>query len=107
MPKIVKAFRGVPDGEIYPREFQVGDECPPELVQGAKAVGAIEEEAESGLTVAQLREALSAKGIEYKATAKKADLEALLARSMEGDHSGDGFADDASANASDSASASE
>ncbi|ESH90786.1 hypothetical protein B551_0222725 [Cupriavidus sp. HPC(L)] len=106
MPKLVKAFRGVADGEIYPREFQVGEECLPELIQGAKALGAIEDESDSGLTVAQLREALSAKGIEYKATAKKADLEAMLARSMEGENSGEGTAD-AAGNASDSASASE
>lgn len=41
MAKFIKPFRGVPDGEIYPKEYEVGEECPPELEAGAAEVGAI------------------------------------------------------------------
>ena len=42
MPKFIKPFRGVPEGEIYPKQFEAGDECPSELEAGAKEVGALE-----------------------------------------------------------------
>lgn len=41
--KFTKPFYGVPDGEIYPVNYAVGDECPPELLEAAKSVGAVEE----------------------------------------------------------------
>lgn len=36
-----KAFTGVPNGEIYPINFEPGDECPPELLDAAKECGAV------------------------------------------------------------------
>lgn len=39
--KFKELFKGVPDGEIYPVEFQPGDECPPELLDAAKELGAV------------------------------------------------------------------
>jgi hypothetical protein len=42
MAKVIKAFQGVPDGEIYPKEFAEGDECPPELEDAAKELFALE-----------------------------------------------------------------
>jgi hypothetical protein len=42
MATLIKPFKGVKNGEIYPTEFQVGDECPEELEDGARAVGALE-----------------------------------------------------------------
>lgn len=41
MAKFIKPFRGVPEGEIYPVEYAVDDECPPELEAGALSVGAL------------------------------------------------------------------
>ncbi len=41
MPKFIKPFRGVPDGEIYPKQFAAGDECPSELASGANDAGAL------------------------------------------------------------------
>ena len=41
MNKLIKPFRGVRDGGIYPTEFAAGEECPPELIAGARAVGAL------------------------------------------------------------------
>lgn len=38
--KLTKPFQGVPDGEIYPVQYQAGDECPPELEAAAVALGA-------------------------------------------------------------------
>lgn len=43
MSKITKPFRGVRSGDIYPTQFHVGDECPPELEAGARASGALAE----------------------------------------------------------------
>jgi hypothetical protein len=43
MAKLTRPFRGVPNGEIYPVEYKVGDECPPELEAGAFALGALAE----------------------------------------------------------------
>jgi len=40
--KFVKPFRGVPDGEIYPVDYSVGDDCPLELLDSAVALEAIE-----------------------------------------------------------------
>lgn len=38
--QLVKPFLGVPDGEIYPVQYQPGDECPPELEAAATELGA-------------------------------------------------------------------
>lgn len=41
--KLIKPFKGVPAGEIYPVEYEPGDECPPELEAGARELGALDE----------------------------------------------------------------
>lgn len=46
--KFAKPFLGVPDGEIYPVQYEVGDDCPPELQESAIALEAIEVEAAEG-----------------------------------------------------------
>ncbi|VVD74528.1 HeH/LEM domain-containing protein [Pandoraea commovens] len=81
MAKLIKAFKGVMDGDIYPTTFEVGDECPPELEAGALELGALGDEtlAPEDMTAAQIKAALEAKGIEYKASASKAELVELLA----------------------------
>lgn len=43
MAKLTKSFRGVPAGEIYPVQYKPGDECPPELEDAARSLGAISE----------------------------------------------------------------
>lgn len=91
MPKLIKSFRGVVDGEIYPREFEQGDECPPELIAGAQALGALGDEDDGGpvgMTAAQLRAALDEKDIQYKSNASKAELAALLAQADSGSNGG-------------------
>lgn len=35
-------FRGVPNGEIYPIDYEPGQECPPELEASAIALEAID-----------------------------------------------------------------
>jgi len=42
--KFTKPFQGVPDGQIYPVQYQTGDECPPELLASATALEAIAKE---------------------------------------------------------------
>lgn len=39
--KFSKVFRGVPDGGIYPVEYQPGDVCPPELEAAAVECDAV------------------------------------------------------------------
>ncbi|MBD8632748.1 hypothetical protein IFT74_15395 [Oxalobacteraceae sp. CFBP 8755] len=38
--QLVKPFLGVPDGAIYPVQYQPGDECPLELEAAATELGA-------------------------------------------------------------------
>lgn len=40
--KFAKFFYGCKAGDIYPTQFQVGDECPDELVGIAKKLGVLE-----------------------------------------------------------------
>lgn len=42
MAKLIKPFKGVKNGEIYPTAFETGDECPRELEDGARELGALE-----------------------------------------------------------------
>lgn len=41
MSKFTKPFYGVKEGEIYPTQFEAGDECPSELEGAAKAENAL------------------------------------------------------------------
>jgi hypothetical protein len=50
--KFEKPFFGVPDGEIYPVQYQAGDECPPELEASATALGAFETAADEAAKAA-------------------------------------------------------
>ncbi len=43
MAKLTKTITGVPDGEIYPREIEAGEECPPGLEPYAASIGALAE----------------------------------------------------------------
>ncbi|OEZ90720.1 hypothetical protein [Duganella phyllosphaerae] len=36
-----KPFTGVPNGEIYPISYEPGQDCPPELLDAAKELGAV------------------------------------------------------------------
>lgn len=40
--KFIKPFKGVIDGEFYPTEFQIGDECPAELLEAAQIMEVVE-----------------------------------------------------------------
>lgn len=40
--KFTKPFYGVPAGLIYPIQYEAGDDCPPELLDAAKSVGAVD-----------------------------------------------------------------
>lgn len=80
--QFARSFRGVPDGEIYPVDYEPGEECPPELERSAAALKAFDAPDAGGpddkLTVAQMREQLTARGVAFDPAAKKADLQALL-----------------------------
>lgn len=43
MAKFSKPFSGCRSGEIYPTEFEPGDECPAELEDAARSCDALEE----------------------------------------------------------------
>ena len=40
--KFIKPFKGATGGSPYPTDFNVGDECPDNLVRAATEAGAIE-----------------------------------------------------------------
>ena len=42
MAKFIKHFYGVPNGEIYPVHYNVGDEIPEEFLEAAEELGAVE-----------------------------------------------------------------
>lgn len=44
MNKFTKDFLGVKTGDIYPTQFRTGDDCPPELLDAANALGALAQE---------------------------------------------------------------
>ena len=41
MAKFTKPFLGVPDGEIYPVQYEKGDEVPAELLEAAGEAGCV------------------------------------------------------------------
>jgi hypothetical protein len=43
MTKLTKPLFGAPQGEIYPRWFAAGDECPENLLPAARELGALDE----------------------------------------------------------------
>lgn len=46
--QFTKPFQGVPAGEIYPVQYEPGDECPPELESAAAELGAFDDPEEGG-----------------------------------------------------------
>jgi hypothetical protein len=45
MSKFSKPFFGAAGGEIYPRWFQPGEDCPPDLMDAAREASALEAQA--------------------------------------------------------------
>ena len=78
MAKFIKAFRGVPEGKIYPVEYAAGEECPPELEAGALAERALEQADESNEKEALIAQ-LEAAGASYDKRWGVAKLQAALA----------------------------
>lgn len=81
MAKLIKAFRGVPKGAIYPVEFAAGEECPPELEAGARDSGALEASADDSDEKKVLLAQLDAAQIKYD---KRWGLDKLRAALAEG-----------------------
>lgn len=44
MAKLTGDLFGAPQGEVYPRTFAAGDECPPSLEDAARALGLLDEQ---------------------------------------------------------------
>lgn len=65
MAKLIKAFRGVPKGAIYPVEFAAGQDCPPELEAGARDLGALEGSADDSDEKNDLMAQLDAAQVKY------------------------------------------
>jgi len=45
MPKLTKAIRAVPPGEVYPRTFAAGEQVEGRVAEVAEAMGALEKAA--------------------------------------------------------------
>ena len=43
MPKLTQDLFGAPEGEIHPRTFAAGEECPPSLEDAARWLGILDE----------------------------------------------------------------
>lgn len=43
MPKLTGELYGAPEGEVYPRTFAAGEECPPSLEDAARSLGLLDE----------------------------------------------------------------
>lgn len=43
--KLTAALYGVPAGAVHPRWFEAGEECPPDLVEAARSLGALPNDA--------------------------------------------------------------
>ena len=48
MANFIKPFYGVPNGEIYPVNYNVGDEIPEEFLEAAEELGAVEVSGKGG-----------------------------------------------------------
>lgn len=48
--KLTAALYGVPAGAVHPRWFKAGEECPPELLEAARALGALADAADADET---------------------------------------------------------
>lgn len=81
MAKLIKAFRGVPKGAIYPVEFAAGQDCPPELEAGARDLGALEGSADDSDEKKDLMAQLDAAQVRYD---KRWGLDRLRAALAEG-----------------------
>jgi len=42
--KFIRPFRGARRGDAFPTEFKVGEDCPPELLVAATALGVVAEQ---------------------------------------------------------------
>lgn len=81
MAKLIKAFRGVPRGAIYPVCYEAGQECPPELEAGAREQGALEAAEDDSGEKAALMAQLDAGEIRYDKRWGLEKLRAALAES--------------------------
>lgn len=79
--KLIKAIRGVKLGDIYPTDFQAGDECPDELLGAARELGALEEDSVDDKERLDLIAKLEVEGIKHD---KRWGLEKLRAALAEG-----------------------
>lgn len=53
MVKLTKDLLGVANGEVYPRLFAAGEDCPPELMQAAIATGSVDKPAAKAVAEAE------------------------------------------------------
>lgn len=70
--KLLKDFDAVPDGEIYPRTIPAGEECPPELLPQALALGLVDQAEFDAAEQAAADAKLAAEEAAAAAEAKKA-----------------------------------
>lgn len=85
MQQFKKQFTGVVIGEIYPRSFEAGEFCPPELEAGALSLGAIDALSDADSTPDRSREALDAALASLPGNQTDADYVVRAMRSYFGD----------------------
>jgi hypothetical protein len=72
MPKLTADLFGAPDGEIYPRTFRAGEDCPASLEEAARVLGILDEMPAEQDCRASLEEAAPVLKIPDEMTSEKA-----------------------------------
>jgi hypothetical protein len=77
--KLIKAIRGVKVGDIYPSDFEAGEECPEELLAAARELDALDDDPTAVNEKQELIAMLDAAGIKYTKSWGVEKLRAALA----------------------------
>ncbi|PIT21769.1 hypothetical protein [Snodgrassella alvi] len=81
MAKLIKDFKCILPGQLYPTLLKAGEECPPEHEQNARKWGCLPPEGVAEVGVEAAKAELEA--VKAEAEAAKAELEATKAQAAE------------------------
>jgi hypothetical protein len=76
MSKLTKPLWGAANGEIYPREYAAGEDCPPELEDAAREIDALADAPDAAAVQAEAEAKAKAEAEEKSAAEEAARLDA-------------------------------
>jgi hypothetical protein len=74
--KFSQPFKGVIDGDVLPTDFEAGDDCPPELEEGARVMGSLDEDDDGAAAKAKADQEAADAAAKAKAEQEAADAAA-------------------------------